>query len=355
MSLAPWRALGLASLALACAGCATIPWPHAAWEPQAGRSGEGWLDLRGAVHVHTRASHDSAGTIEAVVAAAHGAGMAWVALTEHTKPGVLGPHGSIDGITVIPGFELRTAGASLLALGARELPPRTRDPAALVRLVHEAGGVAFVGHFEHSGLAEPEAYQRALPDGVELVNLHANSRQREGSLAWRIPLLPSTLALRTLSFVPPENLARWEALPGPPPIVGAVDAHAKFRLLGSLGGTVDRYRDVFRLVTTHVLARDESAAAILDALARGRSYVALEGLGRVDAFRFEPTRGGFLLEAPLEAELTLLCDGRRAGTARARSAVLAPPAGARRCRAEARLDERLWVLTSPRALPIREP
>jgi hypothetical protein len=355
LSSTPWRALGVAGLCVVLAGCAAIPWPHAAWDLATQRSGEGWLDLRGAIHVHTQASHDSPGTIEAVVAAAHGAGMAWIALTEHVKPGVLGPYGSIDGITVIPGFELRAAGASLLALGTSQLPPPTRDPAALVRLVHEAGGVAFVGHFEHSRLAEPDAYQRAAPDGVELVNLHANSKARRGSLLWRVPLLPSSLALRSLSFVLPENLARWEALPGPPPIVGAVDAHAKFRLLGPLGGTVDRYRDVFPLLTTHVLARAATAASILEALASGRSYVALEGIGRVDAFRFEPAPGGFLLEAPLEAELTLLCDGQRAATTTALRALLAPPHGAKSCRAEARRGGRLWVLTSPRGLPMPKP
>jgi hypothetical protein len=187
------------------------------------------------------------------------------------------------------------------------------------------------------------------------VNLHANSEQRRGALVWRIPLLPSAVALRTLLFVTPENLARWEALPGPPTIVGSVDSHAKFRLLGPAGGTVDRYRDVFRLLTTHVLARDASAASILDALRSGRSYLALEGLGRVDAFRFEPSGGGFRLEAPQKARLTLLCDGRRAATVEAANALLAPPPGAKVCRAEARLDDRLWVLTSPRALPMTSP
>jgi hypothetical protein len=321
-----------------------------------GRTSERWLDLRGAVHVHTRASHDSPGTIEAAVAAARASGMAWIALSEHSRPGVLGPYGEIDGITVIPGFELSSAGASLLALGLTSLPaPPTKDPEALVRLVHAAGGAAFVGHFERSRLADPEAYARAAPDGVELVNLHANVGVSRGSLAWRIPLLPSTLALRRLVFVPPENLARWEALPGPPPIVGAVDAHAKFRALGPLGGTVDRYRDVFPLLTTHVLARDASAPAVLEALRSGRSYVALEGLGRVDAFRFEPSDGGILLEAPVEARLTLHCDGRQAATKKAQRALFAPPPGARSCRAEASLDDRLWVLTSPRALPMTPP
>jgi len=347
-----------AALALALgllAGCAAIPWPHAAWSPAGERSGEGWLDLRGAVHVHTEASHDSPGTLDAVIAAAHAAGIRWVALSEHTQPGRLGPYGEIDGISVIPGFEASAAGGSLLAIGVAEPPPRGKDPAALVRWTKAAGGVAYVGHFERSRLSEPAAWQAAQPDGVELVNLHANSEQRRGALLWRIPLLPGGLALRTLAFVAPANVARWEALPGPPPIVAAVDAHAKFRLLGALGGTVDRYRDTFRLVSTHVLAEGASTASILDALRSGRSYVALEGLGRVDAFRFEPTPHGFLLEAPRTAQLSLLCDGQRVARELARRAVLAPPPGARRCRAEARLDDRLWILTSPRVLPIARP
>jgi hypothetical protein len=337
------------------AGCAAIPWPYSGWPRAEAARADGWLDLRGAVHVHTRASHDSPGTIEAVVAAARAAGMAWVALSEHTRPGRQGPWGVIDGVTVLPGFEASTAGGSLLALGVAEPPPKTKNPAVLVRYAREAGGVAFVSHFERSRLGEPAAWEAAAPDGVELVNLHANSALGRASLGWRVPLLPGAVALRSLAFVPEQNLARWEALPGPPPIVGSVDAHAKFRLLGKLGGTVDRYRDVFRLVTTHVLARDASAASILDALRNGRSYVALEALGRVDAFRFEATPAGFEVEAPAKARLTLHCDGRRAATEKAQRALLVPPPGAKRCRAEAWQGERLWVLTSPHALPIGGP
>jgi hypothetical protein len=352
---APLR-IATALLALGLAGCAAIPWPQGARAPHGEPGVEGWLDLRGVVHVHTRGSHDSPGTISDVVAAARSAGLAWLAITEHTKPGVLGEHGVIGGVTVLPGFEASMAGGSLLALGITEKPPSTRDPAALVRFVREAGGVAVVGHFERSRLAEPEAFRAAAPDAVELVNLHANAEQARGSLAWRAPLLPSTAALGTLLRLRESNLARWERLPGPPPIVGAVDAHAKFRLLGPFGGTVDRYRDVFRLLTTHVLARDASAPAILDALRAGRSYVAFEGLAAVDTFRFEPAAGGFLLAAPREARLALVCDGARAAEAEAKSAVLAPPAGARRCRAEAFLGARPWILTSYRdVMPMTTP
>jgi hypothetical protein len=347
------RGAAIALLSGWIAGCAAIPWPYTGWPRAEAPDAAGWLDLRGAVHVHTRASHDSPGTIEAVVAAARATGIAWVALSEHTRPGRQGPWGEIDGVTVLPGYEASAAGASLLALGVAEPPPKTKDPAALVRYARDGGGVAFVGHFEHSRLGEPAAWAAAGADGIELVNLHANSALRRASLGWRVPLLPGALALRSLAFVPAENLARWEALPGPPPIVGAVDAHAKFRLLGALGGTVDRYRDVFRLVTTHVLARDASAPSILDALRSGRSYVALEALGRVDAFRFEQTPAGFEVEAPEKARLVLVCDGRIAATKKAQRALLVPPPGAQRCRAEARQGERIWVLTSPRALPMR--
>jgi hypothetical protein len=344
----------LAVVASLLGGCAAIPWPQTAWSPAGEASQTGWLDLRGAVHVHTDASHDSPGTLEAVVAAARSAGLRWVALTEHTDPGQLGPLGEIDGITVLPGFEASTAGGSLLAIGVDQSPPRSKDAAELVRWTHAAGGVAYVGHFERSRLAEPEAWRAAAPDGVELLNLHANAELRRGSLAWRIPLLPGSIALRTLAFLPADNLARWDALPGPPPIVGGVDAHAKFRLLGALGGTVDRYRDIFRLVTTHVRARDTSPASILDALRSGRSYVAIEARGRVDAFRFERTPAGYQLAAPQKARLSLYCDGQRVATRKAQSAVLTPPAGATACRAEARLDGRPWIVSSPDVLPIPE-
>jgi len=355
-AVAARRALATAALGLALSACAAIPWPATPRAPYAGRGAEGWLDLRGVVHVHTRGSHDSPGTIDEVVAAARSAGVVWVAITEHTLPGELGAHGVIDGVTVIPGFEMSTAGASLLALGVSERPPATKDPAALVRFTHAAGGIAVVGHFEHSRLDTPEAWRAAAPDAVELVNLHANSNQARASLGWRVPLLPSGLAFRTLLALPPTNLTHWEALPGPPPIVGAVDAHAKFRLLGALGGTVDRYRDMFRLLTTHVLARDASASAILEAIRAGRSYLAFEGLSAVDAFRFEANAGGFALEAPRPCRLALVCDGVLASEAEASWARLAPPAGARGCRAEAWLGERVWIVTSYRPVrPMRRP
>jgi hypothetical protein len=269
----------------------------------------------------------------------------WVAITEHTRPGNAPAGGDYDGVLVLPGYEANVAGGSLLALGVAERPPRGLPADELVRFVHERGGAAFVSHFERSGLAEPTAYAAAAPDGVELLNLHAEANARRGRLTAGLLLLPAPLALRTLLGSPRRSFERFDALPGSGAIVGGVDAHAKFRLLGRYG-TLDRYRDVFRLLTTHVFVREASAPAILAALREGRSYVALEGVARVDRFAFERRGRAFELRAPRACRLALVCDGREVAFRNARAARLLPPSAARRCRAEATLDGRLWIVTS---------
>jgi hypothetical protein len=206
---------------------------------------------------------------------------------------------------------------------------------------------------EHSRLAEPEAFRASGADGIELVNLHALARQHSWGLAFRALFLPAPLALRALLRTPHENLARLAALPEVRTLVGGADAHQKLRVLGAAGGTVDRYRDILPLVTTHVQARDAAAASILEALREGRSYVAFEGIAPVDRFHVEPEGAGFRVEVPRTARLVLVCDGVTAATAEGASLQLAAPAGARRCRVEAWLGERLWLASSPRDVPPR--
>ncbi len=340
------RALG-GALCAASLACSSLPWPSAPLpEPVApAAGGSDRLDLRGVVHVHTDGSHDSPGTLDEVIAAARASGVDWVAITEHPRPGRTSEPGEREGVLVLPGLELNVAGGTLLAIHVREVPPRHLEARELVRWVHERGGVAFVSHFEHSRLDTPEAWADASPDGVELVNLHAEAIAHRVALAARLLVFPAPRALRVLLATPERNLARWQALPDADAIVGGVDAHAKFRLLGRVG-TLDRYRDMFRLLTTHVQAPERSIHAIVDALRAGRSYIALEALAPVERFDFQRRGRAFWLRAPRPCRLALVCDGDEVGFALAASARLAPPAGARRCRAEARLDGRLWIATS---------
>jgi hypothetical protein len=345
--LPPACTAALAALALgALGGCAALPWPQRAVRHYPAPTSEGLIDLRGVVHVHTRASHDSPGRLQDVVRAARRAGVSWVALTEHTRPGGPVAEGTVEGVVLIPGRELRGWGGSILALGIEELPENYRDPVAAVRGIRAQGGLALLGHFENARLGAAE-WEHAGLEGLEIANLHA-SAEASGAvdLALRGALLPAPALLRSLLRTPRENLQRWEDYPAADLVVGGVDAHAKVRLLGPLGGTVDRYARMFRLLTTHVLAAGPTREAVLEALRAGRSYVAFEGRGRVDRFRFERAGDAFEVEAPAAARLALVCDGELADFSEARTARLRIPSGAVRCRVEAWLDQELWIVTS---------
>jgi hypothetical protein len=329
------------------AGGAALPWPSGRARGSAvARSGE-WLDLRGAVHVHTRASHDSPGEIGALIDAAHSAGIRWIALTEHRSGARFAPAGGrVEGVLLIPGWEISSSGGSILALGVEEARDLPRDPQALVAAIHARGGAAFIGHMEGSALVDPERWAGLGADGLELANLHANAIAARFRLSFAGMFLPARFALRSLLAPPHRNLERWAQLPGARAIVGGVDAHEKVRLLGPLGGTIDRYRDVLRLLTTHVLARDDSQAAIIEALRAGRSYLAFEGLAPVERFEVEPQPDGVRVRAPREARLALVCAGETVDDDTAAEALLRARPGATHCHVQAWLGSRLWIATS---------
>lgn len=335
------------ALVLGLCGCAALPWPQRGTELQRLETPEGWLDLRGVVHVHTEDSHDSPAPLEHVIRAARDTGVHWVALGEHTNLKDRPPkEGRFEDVIVIPGFELRAFGGSLLALGLRALPASYRSPMVAVREIQDAGGLAIVAHFERSQVTA-EQWAEAGIDGLEIANLHAAAeRVGPARIALRGLLLPWPATRSVLQRTPHENLERWRALPEADLIVGGVDAHANIRVLGPLGGTVNTYGRSFQLLTTHVLAREATQAGILEALRAGRSYVAYEGRGRVDRFRFERKGALFEMEAPASARLVLVCDGARAAQVDAIRARLAIPVGSRRCRGEAWLGDDLWVVTS---------
>jgi hypothetical protein len=342
------RIAAWAGLACALSGCAALPWPSGFDRGRAGLHVDERIDLRGVVHVHTRVSHDSKGDIGEIVDAAHDAGIAFVAFTEHPYRARLRPaRGVVENVILIPGWEVRSAGASILALGVDRRGQLPHDPVKLVAEIHRRGGLALVGHLESSELSDPERFAAAAPDGIEIVNLHAVALEVSGRLALGELLLPAPLALRSLLRTPAANLARFARLPAARTLVGGVDAHAKFRALGPLGGTLDRYRDLFRLVTTHVLARARTAEGVLEALREGRSYVAFEGVAPVSHFGVVRNPGGVAVQAPEAARLELVCDGALASSELAAQAQLAAPAGAERCHVEAWRGDQLWVITSP--------
>jgi hypothetical protein len=293
-------------------------------------------DAPGAVHAHTRLSHDSPGPLEELVAGAKAAGLRWVCLTEHTNPdaGRAQVRGRVDGVLLVPGQEISRWGGAVLALGAsRTVEPERRDGGEkgyreLDAEIRALGGVPMWGHVTHFDRPPSWAPGAAIVDvsdefrRMALLRLPAVSRILSSGDA-------GEAAAAYVLFVqrrPVEHLALWDRWLADAPCPGVVEtnAHAKFRYLGR---TFDPYDAVFRLARNHLLVRGPDEADVLDALAAGRNVVGFDALADATGARFEAWRGGvataapggeadllpgttLALHLPLPARVRILRDGR---------------------------------------------
>jgi hypothetical protein len=232
---------------------------------------------------------------------------------------------------------------------------------AIVR-IDRVHALSFIGHAEAFHRWDVRGFS-----GLEVYNLHADALDESWpKVAAAALFLPPGAFFDALVDRPAAVLARWDELgrkrrvPG----IGGCDAHENVRLFGPLGGRVGTYGECFRVVTTHVLARDASPPSILEALAAGRAYIAFEIHGDATGFSFDLVdarrarlagmgeevrfrRGARLLaRAPGRARLVLLRDGELVAEATGGLLETAAPAPGV-YRVEAYLDGRLFVLSNP--------
>jgi hypothetical protein len=292
-------ALGLLAAWLALAAS----W--SAFPVEGGIPGDGFSRLSGVVHVHTTRS-DGGGTPEEVVAAAKAAGLGFVVITDHNTLDAKPVEGYRDGVLVVVGTEISTTAGHVLAFGIPDPTFRfSGDALDALDDVRVLGGFAFAAHpgsprpdFRWEGFRLPGAW------GLELLN--GDSQWREAG--W-LRLL-RTAALYTVnhryallrSLTPPDALlAKWDALLARRDAAGIVgaDAHQRLSFGKRLALRFPSYASVFGLARNHVLldaplsgefARD--ARAVLEALARGRAYVALDALAPADGLSFTAEREG---------------------------------------------------------------
>jgi carbohydrate binding protein with CBM11 domain/PHP domain-containing protein len=339
---------------------------------------DGFTRIAGVVHVHTTAS-DGTGSPEEVAATAEALGLGFLAITDHNNldaKEVEGYHGTT---LVMVGLEASTQSGHLLALGIPDPVFRFSGdaPDALddVRLL---GGAAFAAHpmsaredFLWTGWDLPG------PWGIELLN--GDSQWREAGW-WRLAqsaalygLNPRYALLRSLTR-PRSVLGRWDALLAArdvPGIAGA-DAHARLPVSKSITLRFPSYASMFALVQNHVLLEaplageaQQDGPAIVGALARGRSYVAVDALAPANGFSFVAEAGaerwtmgdtvaprpGLRLRAggrvPKGALFTVLRDGRE--LRRGAGGVELDPASPGVYRVEVRLPgwDVPWILSNP--------
>ena len=397
-----------------------FPREEAAWQTlraqrQPVADNAGWNEYRGILHSHSKYSHDSEVPFEEILRALQSARLDFICLSDHPIAGRadfdLQWRGLHEGKLFIPGFEMKE-GIMPFGVAAGIVLSNQTDSATLARQIAENGGLLFYAHPE-----EPRDWDRPELVGMEIYNIHTDFK-RFG----RKPraLVPDLLVnqgrypehvLRALFSRPVDFLRHWDGLNRTRHITGIAgnDCHQNvgFRGIYTRSGTIrvedtspktlkefklnwftrplarlffgpllpdrklfhiqlDPYERMARFVNTHVLARELSEPAILDALRAGRVFVGFDMIADSSSFRWFAAAGtnqtvmgemaSFSTEtrlravSPLPCRFTVLKDGSAVYQQEGR-AVEWTPLGPGKYRVEAELkvlNEWVpWVYANP--------
>ncbi len=340
--------------------------------PENRATAQGYRDFKGSIHCHSHHSHDSIGTFEEIGEAARRVGLDFILVTDHISPSSVENavteakemNARSSSPLFIVGAEIGSVQHGLLAFPlTREVTDRHTHPARTIKAVHAQGGVAFISHTE-----KYVRWDETPMDGIEIYNLHAAEREtnRAGLIVSSL-ILPPRQMLSTLAVPPQKNFDRWDALlkERKLPVVGSGDAHAQhwMRIVG--GTTVGIYERAFKVVTTHVLAKECDEASIVEALKHGRSYVAFDIWRDATGFQFTATDGvnewmmgdeielgeksmKFNVFSCGEGEIRLLKNGEQVDVADGSSGGASLEVrGAGVYRVEVYLRGKLWIISNP--------
>lgn len=339
---------------------------------------DGLRDLKGAIHVHSRLSWDSQGQPEDIIAAARAAGLQWLMTTDDNELATFteGPQGWHDGVLIIRGVQVTQIHSAFLVFnlsGPVKIPfwealNLHETLQAMIDLLKAKGGVVLI--------ANPARFQDWSVtgyDGMEVYNVVDDIAEWKHLVRLPQYLLDVFYSYDRFSedvFLqlvdhPAHSLARWDTLTRRHRIVGIAgsDAHQNVRVFGR---QLDPYGLMFRVVTTHLLARTIDERALLGALQEGHAYVAFDLLADATGFRFMaedddrvaqmgdavPLTPGlrFSIEVPHTGLLRIIKDGelmREARTDRWEAPVTSP--GVYRVEVWLQIGTRWWpwILSNP--------
>ena len=268
-------------------GCASLPLDLSDPPPSAEEHPVifgGYKDYRGVIHCHSFLSHDSPGRIEDILAAAHASSLDFVVMTDHSSPEAItsGVKGWQGKTLFILGAELSKAGGSILGIGVQRFVERKGKPAQeVIDALKAQGSLAIIAYPEKFHDWQVSGY-----DGLEIYNIKSDIQDESLlSLVLSALFLPPSFAFPRVIDRPNEKLARWDQLSQSRHVVGVAgtNAHNNVRILGRTFGT---YRQLFQLVTNHILARNLTEEEVLQALKAGQVYIAFDLFGYVPFFLF---------------------------------------------------------------------
>lgn len=379
-----WRA-GLRTVVLAAvlctaAGCAS-PWAigrlHSDMESIRRQvvpppAAPGLVLLRAAVHVHSKYSHDSDGTIAEIAKAARACNVQVVFLTDHTNPAIFEhcPEGWIDGVYFVRGEEISKRG-SVLALGTTtSIRSKGKGMQEVIAEVLEDGGVAAIGHLESTDTRGVSGYST-----VSIHNLHADAKRISPFLYPKVLLdallygrdRANEILLHDLVQRSGPELRTWDRLLANARVsaIAEVDAHQNLEVLGL---DLDPYQRILRVLHTYLLVPENwTRADLLDAVRMGRSYVGWSLIADPSGFSFQGLhadgravpvgdevtfREGLKLRvaSPAPGQLVVMKDGKEFARARGREFTLACDSpGVYRAEVRLRLNGKTypWILSNP--------
>ena len=373
----------------------------------------GWKDYRGFCHSHSEFSHDCEVPFTRIAEVMKETGCDFAFMSDHCVDGEadygLQWRGIKDGMLFVAGFEMNDG---FMPWG---LPPDTvldcgADPKDLAKQIDDLGGMLFFAHCE-----EPRHWELPQLVGMEIYNIHTDFKDENfADLAPYILLSIAAYpdqAFRLLFDRQTDLLALWDELNLTRKIVGiaANDCHqnngirAKYTERGTLliedtspdeigeygmnpfsrflirilfgkpepGKEVfhfqlDPYERMVRFVNTHLLAKELTEEALLDALRQGRAFIGFDMIadsagfiwlaqgGQEQAVMGEciPYAAGIRLAAasPHRCRFTILCQGKTVYQEEG-TEVTFKPDGPGKYRVEAELDIlgewTPWVYTNP--------
>jgi len=306
---------------------------------------DGFLEYKGAMHVHSFLGGHSTGTFDEIIAAAKSNELDFVVMTEHPSKNfstaemtLKGAHG---GVLFINGNEVSTADADRLLLIPGNESAAETDQHSTQEVVTQAkvrNATVFVAYPE-----EFKGWDSTGYDGVEVYNVYTNAQEINPIVMffdglWSYRSYPDLL-FATFYKRPVESLRRWDTAIATRKqrlvAVAGNDAHAnvglalKYTSGNTLWGIkLDPYERSFRLVRVHVLIPN---GAVLDAenlrgaLAAGHCFVGFDLFSDSSGFRFtgsnanetriqgdEITLEGEIrlnVTAPIPSRIVLLRDG----------------------------------------------
>ena len=331
-------------------------------------------EVVGAIHLHSCYS-DGSGTLREITAAAARAGIDFLVLADHdtlaaARDGWQGWH---DGVLVVVGAEITCRDHShVVALNATDVEALRFKPLRRVLFdLTRQGAVPIVAHAHPARIMGYPLKAGELSDwevpgfaGVELWSFMHDICH--GLTPWRIPSFLQTWR-QHIRGPHPDTVAHWDRITQDRAFaaIGSLDNHAI--AVPVLGKRVLPYEDGFRTLRTHAFCDRWSgepgdADRLVDALRRGRCFIALDLEADARGFRFEAERGGEVLgmgeerpwqgpavlraRSPAPAHLVLLRNGERLAEADGTSIEhRAEEPGV--YRVEARIEDRPWVYTNP--------